>query len=426
MGGFSLVKDGIETVLDYELFLKLLNIPTTNPRRRRFREQFEIAFPTITAAEIHDKARGDFLSKAIVILQSLWFIVQCIARGKQGLALTELELVTLALVSLNGVMYYFWWEKPLGVKEPVKVYPKGERPAEKFIDGAGRLVGIVISSYVSFIHFSPQECIKASKFGPFQRFIVCPFQRVQSSVFQLPQGLQTIPSPYLFFTYRRLFSDPLSMIKQFLYVQRERLDFPGNTYLWFLYLLILWFVFDPVTALTESLSSIATTRKLESHVTHVPTFYAPNIDSSGHHEKLLLFVLPVVAVMFGTLHCIAWNFHFPSHIEQLLWRIGSLTITLFPLLLIVPPIVRHLYLYSISLPQRVLMVRETLLAIAIFLGCAAFVAYVLARLLLLTQAIMLLRKQPESAFYAINWANFLQSFTFDSVQDVVLPFSSEF
>ena len=112
MGGFSLVKDGVETVLDYESFFELLKIETayTSSERSkqhyqpRFQEPFEIAFPTITAAEIHDKARGDFLSKAIVILQSLWFIVQCIACGKQGLALTEFELVTLALASLNGVI----------------------------------------------------------------------------------------------------------------------------------------------------------------------------------------------------------------------------------------------------------------------------------------------------------------------------------
>ena len=87
-------------------------------------ETSKIAFPTITAAEIHDEGRGDFLSKAItiVILQSIWFITQCIARGVEGIALTELELVTLALASLNGLMYYFWWDKPLGVKEPIKLY----------------------------------------------------------------------------------------------------------------------------------------------------------------------------------------------------------------------------------------------------------------------------------------------------------------
>jgi len=159
MGGFSLVKDGVETVLGYDSFLELLEKKTIDRFRdgRWFREPCEIAFPTITTEEILDKARGDFLSKAIVILQSLWFIVQCIARGKQGLALTELELVTLALASLNGVMYYFWWDKPLGVKVPVKVYAigAGERPAEKVVDMAGRLVGNAIGSDPSFIYFSP-------------------------------------------------------------------------------------------------------------------------------------------------------------------------------------------------------------------------------------------------------------------------------
>jgi len=157
MGGFSLVKDGVETVLDYDSFLELLDKKTVRRFRdgRRFREPCEIAFPMITAEEIQDKARGDFLSKVIVILQSLWFIVQCIARGKQGLALTELELVTLALASLNGVMYYFWWDKPLGVNVPVKVYAIGERPAERAIDMAGRLVGIAIGSDFSFFYFSP-------------------------------------------------------------------------------------------------------------------------------------------------------------------------------------------------------------------------------------------------------------------------------
>ena len=123
MGGFSLVKGGRETVLDYESF-----------SRRGL--AYKIAFPTITAEEIQDKSRGDFLSKAIAILQSAWFIAQCIARGKQGLALTELELVTLALASLNGVMYFLWWDKPLGVKEPVKVYPIDQDPPKKIIQKA--------------------------------------------------------------------------------------------------------------------------------------------------------------------------------------------------------------------------------------------------------------------------------------------------
>ena len=142
MGGFTLVRaTDDEVLLDDESFCRALRMwPDSHPR---FGETSEIVFPTITAAEIHDKARGDFLSKAMVVLQSTWFIVQCVARGMEGLAITELELVTLALASLNGLMYYFWWDKPLGVKEPIKVYTIETDPPRKVVDGAERRVGIV-------------------------------------------------------------------------------------------------------------------------------------------------------------------------------------------------------------------------------------------------------------------------------------------
>jgi len=61
-------------------------------------ERGEITLPSIRAKEIEDKSKGDFLAKGIVVLQTLWFVTQCIARGVQGLAITELELVTLVLL----------------------------------------------------------------------------------------------------------------------------------------------------------------------------------------------------------------------------------------------------------------------------------------------------------------------------------------
>lgn len=81
-----------------------------------------VVFPAITPAQIKDRSKGDGLSKLLAILQRSWFILQCIARGFQGLALTELELVTLAMTSLNAITFAFWWSKPLSVQEPVDVY----------------------------------------------------------------------------------------------------------------------------------------------------------------------------------------------------------------------------------------------------------------------------------------------------------------
>jgi hypothetical protein len=45
----------------------------------------------------------------------------------------------------------------------------------------------------------------------------------------------------------------------------------------------------------------------------------------------LIFWGAFVMAVFGGIHCIAWSFDFPSHNEQLLWRISSITITGIPL-----------------------------------------------------------------------------------------------
>ena len=82
---------------------------------------FQRSLTRITNDETEDRFKSDALSKIIAILQLMWFIIHCIARSQQGLALTELELVTVALASLNFVTYGIWWDKPLDVKEPVRI-----------------------------------------------------------------------------------------------------------------------------------------------------------------------------------------------------------------------------------------------------------------------------------------------------------------
>ncbi|KIM24455.1 hypothetical protein M408DRAFT_317699 [Serendipita vermifera MAFF 305830] len=75
-----------------------------------------------TETELKDRGKSDTLTKIIVMVQTLWFVVQCIARGRQRLPLTELEVVTLAYATLNFFIYVFWWEKPQNVECPIRVY----------------------------------------------------------------------------------------------------------------------------------------------------------------------------------------------------------------------------------------------------------------------------------------------------------------
>jgi len=80
--------------------------------------------PRLSKMEIQDKSKGDFISKAVVILQTSWFVTQCIARGVNGLPITSLELATLAFAGFNFVIYMLWWDKPLNVQCGVRVYKK--------------------------------------------------------------------------------------------------------------------------------------------------------------------------------------------------------------------------------------------------------------------------------------------------------------
>jgi hypothetical protein len=64
-------------------------------------EKDEIEYPIISKEEIKDKSKGDAITKGLALIQTTWFLLQCVARGSQHLSITELELATAAFALLN-------------------------------------------------------------------------------------------------------------------------------------------------------------------------------------------------------------------------------------------------------------------------------------------------------------------------------------
>ena len=89
-------------------------------------DRYSESFIMPTEAEIRDKGKSDWLAKSLVLLQTSWFVMQCIARAIDHLPVTHLEIVTLAYAAMNFVIYIFWWNKPLKVSRPVRVFRKSE------------------------------------------------------------------------------------------------------------------------------------------------------------------------------------------------------------------------------------------------------------------------------------------------------------
>ncbi|KAF9473621.1 hypothetical protein BDN70DRAFT_964169, partial [Pholiota conissans] len=116
MGGFMLSDDGrsIHILIDGSQ-------PKTPKKLQLIHNIKEgvISPPRITEEDIQDRSKGNIISKTIIILQTTWFIVQCIARWSQHLPVTELEVVTLGFAMLNGITYILWWNKPQNVGRPV-------------------------------------------------------------------------------------------------------------------------------------------------------------------------------------------------------------------------------------------------------------------------------------------------------------------
>ena len=84
------------------------------------------SFTIPTEEEVKDRGKSDWLAKSFVLLQTSWFVVQCIARGIEHLPVTHFEIVTLAYAAMNFVVYIFWWNKPLNVNRPIRVFRKSE------------------------------------------------------------------------------------------------------------------------------------------------------------------------------------------------------------------------------------------------------------------------------------------------------------
>jgi hypothetical protein len=135
MGGFMLCESGrpIQTLID--------GTWESNKDDTRLIwniEQKVIDPPRITEEDIRDRSKGDAITKTFIVLQTTWFIVQCIARWSQRIPVTELEVVTLGFAMLNGITYGLWWHKPQNVGRQVFLESKEPRgdSSGNFVDSS--------------------------------------------------------------------------------------------------------------------------------------------------------------------------------------------------------------------------------------------------------------------------------------------------
>lgn len=357
MGGFVFSSNGNREVLSFSRFKDLLN-------RRR------IQFPEVDRARIEDQSKGDAFSKLVAVFQTSWFIVQCISRAAQHLPLTQLELATVALAAVNALMYAFWWYKPQGVRCPIYVQSTSPPLTDSLVDAP--MNGNRSRNAIDSSELQRPDALKGEGEGK-------------------RRGLNLLPRVSI-----------LRLMHNLVW----RIDM-GKT------------------------------------VTHVPMLYSIDPDADGDNTRFYQIVITGAAVgtVFGSIHCIAWNFEFPTLIENVLWRASSLVVTVIPILLIITEVIYRLAFSSVKAdgressmivdkdtsisptPQAIMKnvkqrrrktsslksrVYDLLLkicgAIYILLSVTSVFLYIVARIILLTEAAVSLRHLPHTALSAVQWA----------------------
>jgi hypothetical protein len=110
MGGFVLrTRDGVQFFLNTKRIRWLLEHDVISTA------EFEDKF-VLESKAIDDRNKSDIVMRTIALAQAIWFCVNIIARGLQGLAVTTLEVTTVGIIVDSILVYYFWKDKPADVE----------------------------------------------------------------------------------------------------------------------------------------------------------------------------------------------------------------------------------------------------------------------------------------------------------------------
>ncbi|KDR73289.1 hypothetical protein GALMADRAFT_72820 [Galerina marginata CBS 339.88] len=339
-------------------------------------EQNLIEMPKITEDEIKDRSKGDGLSKAIVIVQTTWFIVQCIARSARGFIVTQLELITLAFAALNAIMYVFWWNKPLDIDTTVPVYLMHPTPPQLPIPPPQ-------------IEMRPVDKISAATGSETDEFHV---QHPHSDKHMIRQDISSGGDNE---------SDNWTPTSDTPVPTRQA---KRSAMFWDLALQA-WCILSAAAAvvIVRRVHDIFNIFKKKNSIgegkLRVNTFYVYDGDLIETRAGMgLVYGLPLITALFGAIHCAGWNFPFPTYIESIIWRVSSAFLT--GVAVVVVP--------GIFVAQRFRPGESTSLVHFIFVGMTSLVhamlpLYALARLALLVGALISLRDLPPAALAEVEW-----------------------
>jgi len=192
--------------------------------------------PAIAVRQLEALNRGDFLAKALALVQVTYLMIQLIARKLDGLPSAQLEIAALAFSASSMITYILCWNRPQGV-ESIHIMKLNRALSES-------------------------EIAQLAAHGP--QYLWTKFR----STYKFEKELDLEPIP----------NDGMPYISRLMLIPQAVLS------------------------------------------------------ATGRNDEIISLAIGALlgGTLFGGLHCLAWNFHFPTSGEALAWRICSVITSTLP------------------------------------------------------------------------------------------------
>ena len=132
----------------------------------------------------------------------------------------------------------------------------------------------------------------------------------------------------------------------------------------------------------------------------VPTFFAHEDDSDWIVDGPFGYF---IAIIFGAVHLAGWNFLFQSPVERDIWRVASIIITASAAAAFIANTADLIEKYYIKNSLFFSILNKSISALA----SLSLIIYLPARLILLAEALLLLKDLPPGALDAVGWTLFI-------------------
>jgi hypothetical protein len=404
--------------------------------------------PDIEREDILDKSKSDGLSKFIACVQAAWMIVEVIGRLIMRLGVTQLEINTLGHVFCALIIYALWWHKPRLIEQPTTLTGDWVGPLCAYMYMSSRISGrIDTAKEVGDRETGPE--ISTVAFFPGRP---CPHSCVRASLCQNATNHQ--PSPDDFARQRRATASHLRISSEI----STTADSPGSRVGSFKNLLTLYrtrmsSAYEASrTDVSDEDQDLGIERRIRWRLAAeaVHTYPAVHrrfkateyIEASGQTttylqehqpEELLVqcstnwsrkgllpgdsglvmgMVLWSASMAFGGIHAAAWHSYFPSKVESKIWRISSVYISSSGLLWCIINVLAKLSKSFDDYWNRTVLPHPPFARSKALVGCCAVCGamYVFARLYLVVEAFVSIRKLPVAAYETPNWAQLIPHF----------------